>query len=55
MNSAKGIMVIAVGIALFMLLATGWAPAGQVDKYLKELSSDDREVRANAAYELGCG
>jgi hypothetical protein len=29
--------------------------AGKTDVYLKQLGDDDPDVRARAAYELGCG
>ncbi|MBI4962992.1 MAG: hypothetical protein HY913_06940 [Desulfomonile tiedjei] len=31
------------------------AGAGSVDQYINDLKSDNPEVRAKAAYELGCG
>jgi hypothetical protein len=40
-------------IGLVMVASLCWAAS--TDKYLKELKSEDPDVRANAAYELGCG
>ncbi|MEW6138480.1 MAG: hypothetical protein AB1733_09625 [Thermodesulfobacteriota bacterium] len=42
--------------AVFVALSAGvlWA-GGSVDKHIQDLKSSDPDVRAKAAYELGCG
>jgi hypothetical protein len=47
----RAITFLALGILLMAPLC--WA--GSTDAYLKDLKSSDPEIRANAAYELGCG
>jgi HEAT repeat protein len=42
-------------VALFLGASVIQAMALDVDRYIKELKSPDPKVRANAAYELGCG
>lgn len=41
-------------VALLWLLSGAVALAGSIDTYIQELRSDDPNVRAKAAYELGC-
>lgn len=42
--------------AMFLALSAGLLLAGgSVDKYIQDLKSSDPDVRARAAYELGCG
>ena len=38
--------------ALLIAIPLAWASA--VDKHIEELKSNDPEVRAKAAYDLGC-
>jgi len=45
----------AVAILACCLVGIAVATAGSVDQYIKDLKSDNPEVRAKAAYELGCG
>lgn len=40
---------------LAVLLGISGAWAGSIDKHLENLKSEDAKVRAEAAYELGCG
>ena len=44
-------------ILVFFVFGVGIfeASAMDVDRYIKELKHSDPKVRANAAYELGCG
>jgi hypothetical protein len=42
-------------IALVALLAFSVALADSVEEHLKNLKHEDADVRAKAAYELGCG
>jgi hypothetical protein len=42
-------------IALVGLLAFSVALADSVEEHLKNLKHEDADVRAKAAYELGCG
>ena len=44
-----------VGVLILSALAVSLAAADTTDKYIKQLSSKDAEVRAKAAHELGCG
>lgn len=44
-------LMLALGLSVFAAMA--WASS--VDKYIKELKDGNPDVRANAAYELGCG
>ena len=41
--------------ALFLGVGVFQASALDADRYIKELKNSDPKVRANAAYELGCG
>ncbi len=42
-------------VALGALMIFSVAFAESVDEHIKNLKSDDPEIRAKAAYELGCG
>lgn len=44
-----------VGAILVILAATVVVAASAIDTHIKNLKSKDPEVRAKAAYELGCG
>ena len=44
----------AVVVLACWLMGIAVAYAGSVDQHIKNLKSDDPEVRAKAAYELGC-
>jgi hypothetical protein len=41
-------------LVILCLLTVVVAMASSVDKYINDLKSQDPEVRAKAAYELGC-
>ncbi len=43
------------GVFILLALAVSFAAADSTEKYIKQLSSPDAEVRAKAAHELGCG
>jgi hypothetical protein len=51
----KGRIFKAVIILFSWLLWLSLAAADSVDVHLKNLKSEDPEIRAKAAYELGCG
>lgn len=42
-------------VVLGSMVLASMAWASSVDKYIEQLKSADPSVRANAAYELGCG
>ncbi|GEM_PF-2529679 len=42
-------------LILCLILGASVAIAGSTATYLKQLTDKDREVRAKAAHELGCG
>lgn len=42
-------------LAFVFLAATLMWAADSIDKHIQDLKSSDPEVRAKAAYELGCG
>lgn len=46
-----------IGIATLILLMVPVAVirAGDTDLYIKQLKAGDPDIRAKAAYELGCG
>jgi hypothetical protein len=47
---------LAVAILFFAAMAANsFASDASVDNHIKNLKSDNPEVRANAAHELGCG
>jgi hypothetical protein len=45
--AAAVLFVAAIGVAV--------AEESSIDTYIKDLKSEDADVRAKAAYELGCG
>jgi hypothetical protein len=42
-------------IALVLLSATLLWAANSIDKHIQDLKNSDPDVRAKAAYDLGCG
>jgi len=42
-------------VLLFTLVGAAPAEESSIDVHIKDLKSQDPEIRANAAYELGCG
>lgn len=42
-------------VLLFTLVGAAAAEESSIDIHIKDLKSEDPEIRANAAYELGCG
>lgn len=42
-------------VTMCVLLAATWALADSTEKWLKDLKSDNPDIRAKAAHELGCG
>jgi hypothetical protein len=46
---------LAVALLLTVMIGVSLAADSSTDTYIKDLKSDDPEVRAKAAYELGCG
>ena len=51
----KGFVFKALVIAFSSLLSLSLAVADSVDEHIKGLKNEDPEIRAKAAYELGCG
>lgn len=47
----SAVTVFVIGLAVAVCLAED----SSVDNYLKDLKSKDPEIRATAAFELGCG
>lgn len=45
--------MLVVVLGSMLVASVSWASS--VDKYIKELKDGNPDVRANAAYELGCG
>lgn len=45
----------AVAVLACWLIGISVAAAGSVDQDIQDLKSDKPEIRAKAAYELGCG
>jgi hypothetical protein len=45
----------AFAIAVFVLVTAAMAFASSIDNYIQDLKSENADVRAKAAYELGCG
>jgi len=45
----------AVGLLLTVMIGVSLAADSSTDTYIKDLKSDNPEVRAKAAFELGCG
>jgi len=45
----------AATIAVMLMAATALAWGSAIENHIRDLKSDDPEVRAKAAYELGCG
>jgi hypothetical protein len=46
---------LAVALLLTVMIGVALASESSTDTYIKDLKSDNPEVRAKAAYELGCG
>jgi hypothetical protein len=46
---------LAVALLLTVMIGVSLASESSTDTYIKDLKSDNPEVRAKAAYELGCG
>ena len=44
-----------IKLLLCLMLTASFAIAGSTSTYVKQLADKDRNVRAKAAYELGCG
>jgi hypothetical protein len=42
-------------LLLCLILTASYAMAGSTQTYVIQLTDKDRDVRAKAAYELGCG
>jgi len=51
----KGFIFKVVIILFSSFLWLSLAAADSVDEHLKNLKNEDPEIRAKAAYELGCG
>jgi hypothetical protein len=51
----KGFIFKTVVMLFSSLLWLSLAAASSVDEHIKNLKSEDPEIRAKAAYELGCG
>ena len=51
----KRFALLAVALLLTVLIGVSLAADSSTDNYIKDLKSDNPEVRAKAAYELGCG
>ena len=51
----KRFLIFLTTFSLFLGLGVFEASALDVDRYIKDLKHSDPKVRANAAYELGCG
>jgi hypothetical protein len=45
----------AVALLLTIMIGAALASESSTDTHIKDLKSDNPEVRAKAAYELGCG
>jgi hypothetical protein len=46
---------LAVALLLTVMIGVSLAAESSTETYIKDLKSDNPEVRAKAAYELGCG
>jgi len=42
-------------VTICVLLAATWVAASDTDKFIRDLKSDNPDLRAKAAHELGCG
>ncbi len=51
----KGFVFRAVIITISLLLWFTLAAADSIDDHIKNLKNEDPDIRAKAAYELGCG
>jgi hypothetical protein len=51
----KRLLAIAVILAFTAITGISAASDTSVDNHIRNLKSDNPEVRANAAHELGCG
>jgi len=45
----------AATIAVLLITATALALGSSIENHIRDLKSDNPDVRAKAAYELGCG
>lgn len=51
----KRFLVLVSAILLATVAGISWADDASVDQHIKNLKDSNPEVRAKAAYELGCG
>ena len=51
----KGFIFKALIMLFCSLLWLSLAAANSIDEHIKNMKSEDPEIRAKAAYELGCG
>jgi hypothetical protein len=51
----KATSKLVAGVFILLAVAVSLAAADSTEKYIKQLSNTDAEVRAKAAHELGCG
>ncbi|MCX5861291.1 MAG: hypothetical protein WCG29_10370 [Desulfomonile sp.] len=51
----KRVVMAAILFLIGAVVAVSASEESSVDKYIKDLKSKDPEIRANAAFELGCG
>jgi uncharacterized membrane protein len=51
----KRYFIFVILVIFFLGVGVLQTSAMDVDRYIKELKHSDPKVRANAAYELGCG
>ncbi|HMK35630.1 MAG TPA: hypothetical protein VK463_11220 [Desulfomonilaceae bacterium] len=51
----KRFVILASVILVAALSGLSWADDVSTDKYIKDLKDSNPEIRAKAAYELGCG
>jgi len=51
----KRFLLAAAAILLLATIGAALADESSIDTYIKDLKSEDADVRAKAAYELGCG
>ncbi|MBI5572402.1 MAG: hypothetical protein HY914_20840 [Desulfomonile tiedjei] len=50
----RRVLELSSALVVVLLIAIPLAWASAIDKHIEELKSSDPEVRAKAAYELGC-
>ncbi len=51
----KRVLYIVSAFLLLTAIGIAYADDDSVDRYIKDLKNADPEIRAKAAYELGCG